>query len=133
MYILITLFFCSLLGIIAMVSRKIALIRMGEEANEKDVHPFVPDFIKIKNFLIEKIKKYEHLILVTMVRFSIRSSNSTKNGYKKVKDKIKSIMDKNNTSQENGREASKFLKMISDYKDRIRHIKHKIKNGEEIE
>jgi hypothetical protein len=81
-------------------------------------------------------KKYGFIILITTLRISIKSSHILKNGYKKTKDKINTSIDnylarKNKGAKE--KEVSSFLKMVSDYKHRIRQIKHRIKEEEGIE
>ena len=116
-----------------MLGRKLVPVRNGKVAPTKHTHPFVPEIQKIKHLTFKNAKKYEHLALVAIIRFSVRSSNFLKNSYQEIKIKIKDIInkDKNHPGQLENREASKFLKMISDYKDKIRHIKHKIKEEEE--
>ena len=134
MYILLILFFASLLGIIIMIGRKLALTPNGQILKKEYAHPFVPDFQKIKHTAFENIKKYGHLSLVEILRFHIRATNFFKYQYNKAKDKIKNIRIKRQLKNGSGNgevaEASKFLKMISDYKRKIREIKHKIHEEE---
>ncbi len=133
MYILLTSFFISLLGIIIMIGRKLAIVRGGQIVESEHAHPFVPDIQKIKYLTIENIKKYEHLALVFIVRSYVRAVKFLKLRYEEIKIKIKNISVKNkNGSMEEGagQEVSGFLKIMSDYKHKIRAIKHKIKEEE---
>ncbi len=130
--ILLILFSLSLFSIIFMLGRKLRLIRNGQVVEVEHSHIFVPDLQKIKLLSLEKIKRYEHQVLVAIVRFSIQSSNFLKSNYQIAKIRIKDIInkDKDRLNRFEKQEVNKFLKMISDYKDRIRHIKHKIKEEE---
>jgi hypothetical protein len=116
-----------------MIGRKLAVVRNGEIIIEQEYsHPFVPDLKKIKDATIISVKKYGHLSLVTIVRFHFRSTNFLKNKYEEVKVTIKNITTKKDS---NGNavpkaEVSKFLKLISDYKHKIREIRHKIREEE---
>ncbi|MCE9549198.1 hypothetical protein K8Q98_02255 [Candidatus Nomurabacteria bacterium] len=136
MYILFTLFFVSLVGIILMIGRKLVLVRDGQNIEMEYAHPFVPDLEKIKELLNKSTKKYGYLSLVLIIRTHIRSSKFLKQKYEEIKTKVKDIHLKNVTQlTDDGlktQEVSGFLKMISDYKHKIRTIKHKIKKEEEI-
>ncbi len=119
-----------------MVGRKLALVRNGEIPEPEHAHPFVPDIEKAKHFTYQNIKKYEHLALVWILRIYVRLSSFLKLKYAELKTKIKIRLMKKRTDgvvEMSGAEANKFLKIISDYKHRIRHIKHKIKKEEGIE
>ncbi len=134
---LITLFFGSLLGIIIVIGRKLTIIRENGiiEASIKHPHPFVPEIQKIKYLAFRNAKKYEHLALVAIIKFYLEFSKFFKNSYQKIKITAKDKWSKyisHSSSDISERQTSKFLKMISGYKDRIKHIKYKIKNGEEI-
>lgn len=126
------LFFVSLTGITVMIGRKLTLVKNGRIAESHHPHPFIPDFNKIKHLIFENTKKYGHLSLVTILRFYIRSSYFFKKKYEEIKIKIKNIstpkdLNGNGTKKT---EVSKFLKMISDYKHKIREIKQKIHEEE---
>ena|SRR3989344_5088642 len=131
MYILLILFFMSLLGIIIMIGRKLVLLQNGQTMSQEKVLFEVPYIKEIKYIIIKNIRKYGHISLVTTLRFYIRSSNLLKNKYEKIKIKIKNVTRNGlyNDSLEKV-EVSKFLKMISDYKHKIREIKHKIHEEE---
>jgi hypothetical protein len=94
-------------------------------------HPFVPDIQKIKKASIEGLRKYGHMGLVSTIRYYVKSTILIKNTYGEIKTKIKIIIDsKQNPDGAEKREISKFLKIISEYKSKIREIKHKIHEEE---
>ena len=57
MYILLTLFFLSLIAIILMIGHKLALVRAGQTAEPEHLHAFVPDLEKIKQLVLQNIKE----------------------------------------------------------------------------
>lgn len=133
MYFLLILFFISLIGIVVMIGRKLALIKNGQILESYDVHPFIPDFHKVRSLSIESLKKYGHLSIVSTLRFYIRSTNILKSKYNEVKIKINDLRNRNttlNTVLSDKKQISKFLKIISEYKHKIREIKHKIHEEE---
>lgn len=131
MYFLLTLFFASLFSIIFMVGRKLALVRNGETLINEEIM-FNASFLKKwRRYAIQNIKKYGRVALIEALRFYIRSNNFLKNKYQDIKFKTRNIVNKysRNTVGEKT-EASKFLKMISEYKYKIREIKHRIHEEE---
>lgn len=114
-----------------MIGRKLAPVRNGEIAEQEHAHPFVPDVEKIKHATYKNFRKYEHLALVSIVTFSIRSSNFLKSTYRELKSKVKGMRKKSEGETAEPKEENKFLGIISDYKHRIRHIKHTITEEEE--
>jgi len=134
MYIIIILFLVSLIGIVIMLGRKLVLVRNGLAESGEHFHPFVPDLIKIKYLTQKSVKRYGYLVLVATLRWHIRFSNLLKYQYQKIKTVLKEMTHKHITLQGDTppetREVSGFLKMISEYKHKIRNIKHKIKEEE---
>ncbi|OGI57249.1 hypothetical protein A3B85_00205 [Candidatus Nomurabacteria bacterium RIFCSPHIGHO2_02_FULL_37_13] len=132
MYFLFILFFVSLISIAIMIGRKLASARNGEITEQKHSHPFVPNLQKIKHLVFENTKKYGHLSVVAILRFYIRFSNFLKYKYEEIKIKIKNANTKNHANGDLSEkvEVSKFLKIISDYKNKIKEIKHKIREEE---
>ena len=123
------LFFTSLVCIMIMIGRKLVLIRKGLVLSTEEVLFEVPHLEKIKHLTIKNIKKYEHISLVIILRFYIRLTNSLKYEYGEIKNKIKNRSKEGHINSEK-KEISKFLKIISDYKHKIRAIKHKIHEEE---
>lgn len=114
------------------IGRKMLLAGNGQIMHKEYEHPFVPDFERLKKFTWNSTKKIGHLSLVTTLRIYIKSSNMIKARYNRVRAQM------NKASRKNGgvvdpaqkAEASKFLKMMSDYKQKIRDIKHRIHEEE---
>lgn len=137
MYLFLILFFISLAGIIIMIGRKLVLVRNGQVKEIKHSHPFVPDLQKIKYLTLKGTKKFGYVALFAILRFFIKSSNFIKTNsiilIKRLKDKLKK--NKNNTLGEitEKKEVSKYLKVISEYRHKIRQMKRKIKKEEGIE
>lgn len=134
MYITFALFFISLAGIMTMIGRKLAPVRNGQVAELPHAHVFVPDLEKMRRFTIASIKKYEHLILVATLRSYVRFSNLTKQNYQEIRAKIKDIRKSRNGNVDDvgvAQDPNKFLKIITEYKHRVRHIKNKITEEEE--
>ncbi|MFA5932026.1 MAG: hypothetical protein WC793_01455 [Candidatus Paceibacterota bacterium] len=137
MYFLLILFFGSLLGITFMIGRKLLLLQNGEMTYKDSAETFlkVQYLEELKHEALKNIKKHSYIGLVTAIRLYVRSSNLLKNKYQEAKVKVNEKLSKYG-SRKNGdlqerQEVNKFLKMISDYKYKIRAIKHKIKEEEE--
>ena len=131
MYILLILFFASLFSIIFMIGRKLALLKHEEVKNQEEVLLELPYLKEVKQLTVVNLKKHGYALLVTIVRFYVRGTNLLKNNYEAVKIKIKNKIKKNRVNSEK-KEISGFLKIIGDYKHKIREIKHKIKKEENL-
>jgi len=129
MYLLIILFFISLSLIVFMIRQKIVLQKSSPSEDftlsQEEVLLEIPHLEKIKDFTIKNLKKSGDMGLVLILRFYIRGSKSLKNKYKEIKNKIR-MNYKNNEEKE----ISKFLKTVGDYKNKIRMMKHQIKEEE---
>lgn len=131
---LLILFFGSLLGIIFMIGRKLIMIQNGVVLHKEEFVFKTPFLEEWKHLTIKNMKKHGYAGLVATIRFYVRSSNLLKNKYQEVKVKVKNIRGKkSNSDLENKREISKFLKIISEYKHKIREIKRKVKKEEDLE
>ena len=130
-------FFLSLVGIIVMIWRELVLMRSGQVMIMNHQHPFVLDLQKIKRITFKSIKRFIYVTLYVIFRFFIRFSKFIKTMskifIKELKYKFKK--NKNNLSREiaEKKEASKYLRVISEYRYKIRQIKHRIKEEEGIE
>jgi hypothetical protein len=133
MYFLLILFFGSLLGIIFMIGRKLSLLHNGQAAFYKNENVSEDPILEAwKHETMEGVKKYSYAGLVAIVRIYVHSSNYLKIRYQELKLRIKNRFGKKAEDEEVEKEASKFLKMISDYKHKIRKIRRQIKEEEEI-
>jgi hypothetical protein len=121
---LLILFFLSLIGISFMIGKKLVLMKNGNIVHEESVHKVIPDFQTIKYVVSKKAKQSGYVATVIVVRTYVQSSNFLKNAYTDIKEKIKNW--KQTGEQIEKKEASKFLKMISDYKYKVKSIKRKI-------
>ncbi|OGI94552.1 hypothetical protein A3A03_02105 [Candidatus Nomurabacteria bacterium RIFCSPLOWO2_01_FULL_40_18] len=133
MYLLLILFFASLISIVIMMGRKLFLLQNGQIASSsQDENSFeVPHLEKVKHFTIQNLKKYEHMLLVQILWLYVRSSNFLKSKYQELKIKINNKIKTNHIGSEK-KEISKFLKIIGDYKHKIKEIKHKIRKEEDL-
>jgi len=125
------LFFASLLGIIIMVGRKMKLVQNGSELQLEESHPLVPDIEKAKELLYKNSRKASYFALETALRLHIKSSKLAKQKYSELKMKVKNkLMKEPNGEASMNADASGFLKMISDYKHKVRRLKRKIHEEE---
>ncbi|MFA6177337.1 MAG: hypothetical protein WC694_00355 [Candidatus Paceibacterota bacterium] len=120
-----------------MIGRKLLLLQNGQITYKDNIETFLKEqyFEELKHSAIKTIKKHRYTGLVTIVRLYVKSSNFIENKYEQIKIKIKDIyhnkINNGNTIKEK-REVPKFLKVISEYKNKIREIKHKIKEEENL-
>ena len=132
MYLLLISFFLSLIGIIFMVGRKLVLLKNGNITTTEENETEFLNLKELKQVTFQNIRKYEHIVLVTVLRFYIRSLNFLKVAYEKIETKIKNIRRKRQKDSSEKVEVSKFLKVVSEYKQRIREIKHRIHEEENL-
>ncbi|MEK7175646.1 MAG: hypothetical protein AAB693_02505 [Patescibacteria group bacterium] len=128
------LFLISLIGIIGMVVAKSIIIEKDKLILQsiQQEHPLSEDFQKIKKFLRGKFKNYTYFLTFIILRFFINLINFLKEkiyiNSKKISAKYNSMLgideNKINGLQE---EPSPFVKTMSEYKEKIRKIKFKIK------
>ena len=130
-------FFFSLAGIIVMIWRELVLMRNGQVAIAQHSHPFVPELQRIKHLTFKNSKKLGYTIIFLTLRFFIKSSNFIKNQSIILAKKINGIFKKlrKNAGSETveKKEVSKYLRVISEYRQKIREMKHRIKEEEGIE
>jgi hypothetical protein len=121
-----------------MLKRKLAFIASGHSTvRTEHPHPFVPDLQKIKHATKKSVKKVGYVSLFLTLRFFILSSNFLKTKSKILIKELKNKFRKNKhnyideiTEQ---KEVSKYLRVISEYKNKIRKMKDAIKEEEGIE
>ena len=130
-YFLLILFFASLLSIIIMMGKKLAVLKNEQILNQEEILFEIPYLKEIKHITIKNVRKHGYAGLVTALRFYIRFTNFLKDKYKEIKVKIENKSNENHANGEK-KEISKFLKIIGDYKNKIRDIKHKIKREEDL-
>ena len=93
------------------------------------------DFNKIKHLTIKNSKKMGHTTIWVILRIYLISSNFINKKRKEIVVKIKEKIKKHHKSEETiqPKEDSKYIKIISEYRQKIKHMKHKIKEEEGIE
>lgn len=130
------LFFLSLTGIVIMIWREMILVKNGQVATVKHSHPFVGDLQKIKHITFKNSKKFGYTTVFVTLRFFIKSSNFIKTRSIMLAKEIKNVFKKKNgiliEEKEEKKEPSKYLKVISEYREKIREIKDRIKEEEGI-
>jgi hypothetical protein len=139
MYFFFILFFVSLGAIILMIGRKLSLVNDNLESSKAHTHEVfisgIFDFDKLKSTTIKNSKKLGHLLVWFTLRTYILSSNFLNKKRKEIILKIQNKINRNrnNNIEEEEKEVSKYIKIISEYRQKIRKIKHKIREEEGIE
>jgi hypothetical protein len=116
-----------------MIGRKLVMLQNGQMQilSKEEIILKTPYLEELKQVTVKKLKVAGHKGLVETIRFYIKSSNLLKNKYQDVKIRVKSIRRKDLEETEK-KEISKFLKIISEYKRKIRKIKEKVKKEENL-
>ncbi len=132
---LLTLFIASLLGIALMIGRKLALVKNGAAAAPRPALPEIPDFQEMKFIIAKRARTWSFVLLVVTIRLYVRSAKFLRRESDNIAGKIRSKFRKSavTAEAEETQEVSKFLKMISDYKQRVKRIKKRIKDEESDE
>jgi len=138
MYISLILFFIALTGIATLLARKIFVLKHANIHHPKDLElEFeVPDLDEVKKFANKKIKRYGYMALVSTIRLYIIGGSFLKNKSMIVLKTIKSKLPGKKITKidkDGNIETSAFIKTISEYKHKIKKIKHRIKKEEGIE
>ncbi len=131
MYFLLILFFGSLVGIIFMIGRKLMALQEGVLVHHNE-NIMKDSYEEWRHSTVKNIKKYSYLGLVATIRFYIHFVNFVKKQYGLIKIKVKDSINKRSKKSEGKAETNKFLKMISEYKHKVKKIKHQIKEEENL-
>lgn len=134
MYTFLFLFLVALIGIAVMLGRKVALVR-GQEAEPVEIldHPFIPDAEKLKEITNTHLRRFGFLALVVLIRYYVKISIWLRVKSEMLKMRIKNFRRKTRNGEIiTPTEENAFLKMISDYKTKIREIKDRIHEQEKI-
>lgn len=133
MYFLIILFFGSLSGIVFMVGKKFLMLQGGQTLSRREAFFEAPHLEEWKQTAIKNIKRHGYVGLVATIRTYFRFANFLKNKYQETKNKIKEIHIKRQRNMHpEKKEVSSFLKMVSEYKNKIRKIKERVKEEENL-
>ena len=112
-----------------MIGKKLILLKNGKIEHIERVLFDIPNLDQVKNVTVKNSKRYGYVILVETIRFYVRASILIKYIYFKTKKKIKEIYHRyfpHKIKENKEKEVSKFLRMVSDYKNKIKNIKDKI-------
>ena len=117
-----------------MFSRKLVLLKnQGIQIEQVEGVILELPFVKeIKHLTIRQLKRYGYIGVVTSIRLYFRGVNLAKVEYNKIKEKLSSVDKSKWINDIEKREVNKFLKVVSNYKHKIRQIKHQIKEEENI-
>jgi hypothetical protein len=140
MHFFLILFFISLTAIILMIGRKWSLVKgnVGQPEEHHEAGVFISsifDLDQIKHSLILNFEKAIHALIFVTLRGYLLSSNLINLKRKEWAEKIKVRLNKNRQQNiaEEKKEVSKYIRIISEYRQKIKHMKHKIKEEEGIE
>jgi hypothetical protein len=118
-----------------MIWRKLALVKSGQYYIKEDASFEIPYLEEARDIIIKNLKRYEYLSLVIIVKFALQFSNFLKNKSKELSVKIQNIHLKNQSTREIKEKfaTSNLLKLIYNYKRKIKRITYKIKQEEKEE
>ncbi len=131
MSVFLILFLISITGLLILIGRKMLVMRQGDlhiPANF-DFSIEVPDFEEVREVVIKKSRRYGYIMLVITIRLYVLSAHTIKQQSKSIISKIKSRIPASHKTL-NDKKENKFLKKVSDYKQKISHLKSKIKEEE---
>ncbi|MES2023179.1 MAG: hypothetical protein V4439_00665 [Patescibacteria group bacterium] len=134
------LFFASLAGIILMIGRKVLKLRQNFAVDIQviDAEKFlfeIPNLEDAKYVVMKHAKRYGFIALVITLRSYILTHNFLKKKHQELTIKAKNTINRYIPQKEKAikqKEISGFLKTISEYKQKIQKIKHRIKEEEGI-
>ena len=135
LYILLILFFGSLAGIAFMTGKKLMMLQNKEipRPNNEEFF-FNPHFEDFKHTITANTKKQGYILLVITIRIYFRVTNSLKTKWQEMKKNLGEIYRRRqNKIRQEKREVNSFLRMISEYKNKIGKIKEKIKKEENLQ
>lgn len=112
-----------------MIGRKMALAQAASREYE-EILITAPSLVEIRDAASKEFKRYGFVTLVMMIRAYVRSTNFLRRTGKNVSAKIKDKFAKKNASTEEPREVSKFLKMVAEYKQKVKRLKRRIHEEE---
>lgn len=120
-----------------MIGNKLILLQNGEIVKNEHIPIKVPDLQEFKHLTIKNTRKYGFILLVIILRTTIKTSYFLKKKYNEkkeiLKEKIEKMLEGKKHENQEPHDVSLFLKKISDYKKKVNKIKKKIKEEEGIE
>lgn len=113
-----------------MIGRKLLILQDVRGETREEIFLEIPYMEEWKHLTMRGIKKHSYDGLVAVIRLYVRSSNFVKNKYEKILREIENKR-KEHIIKRGKKEVSRFLKTVSDYKQKIREIKHRVTEEEE--
>ena len=113
-----------------MINRRLAFIRQQQIMHHEEVPFELPYLKEAKHMTVKGLKKVGHVGLVSVLRLYFQSINFVKYRSKDLVARIKNAESENGNGEK--KEISKFLKIVGDYKRKVREIKHRIKREEDL-
>jgi hypothetical protein len=132
MYLLLTIFFISLVAIMIMIGRKMMVLNASGTQKTHEEMLGIPLFEEFRASALKNVRKYGYIGLVITMRTYFKSTSFLKKKIADAKTQAKIIGERSkilNSVKEN-KEASKFLELVSDYKHKLRKIKKEIQEEE---
>jgi len=120
-----------------MMASKLTLVRNGQNARiHHHSHMFNLDLERIKSASVKSMKRFGYISVFIILRLSIKGTHFLKTKTLSLVGYLQSKMKRNNGAslyESEKKEVSGYLKSIAEYRNRIRQMKHKIKEEEGIE
>ncbi len=125
------LFFISLASIAFMIGMKMSRkMEMHDDDIIDDALTEMPYMDEIKYLTVKKMKEYGYVVLLSSIRMSMKSSRVVKRAGSEIGGIVKKTIWKGGTESDDPKEVSKFLQMITEYKQKVKKIKRKIREEE---
>lgn len=132
-----SLFFVSIVGIVILITKKLLQIEKLRVVSKDDVFFIdVPDLEDAHHVIAKKIKHGGYVALVITIRSYLLGKRLLKKIIIKTYTKTNNFLakyKKNKGVVETKKEASKFLKVVTEYKKKVNKITEKIKEEEGFE
>lgn len=126
MTIVLILFFIALIGLTIMIMKRVFLIRTGSRIIIND-DPYLPPIHEVRHIFVKNTRQYSLIILSIILRTSIRTYIILKRKGSEISSKIINKYNKSTAKlAPEKREVNRFLKGISEYKNKIKNLKEKI-------
>ena len=118
-----------------MIAKKLVVLEKVHEKNGELPLFETPNLREIKQTIISTAKFLGHKTLLVTLRIYIITINFIKQRKNNLVQKIKNLLKKKGVVEnvEINKEPSKFIKVVSDYKRKVRKMTHRIKQAEGIE
>ena len=122
-----------MLGITFMIGRKLIILQNTQTLRAENNDLYDTEHLEEwKNAVLQNIKISGYKILVGTIRLYVRTTNFFKKTYEEIKTNLKNRRERKLEKEGVEKtEVSGFLKMISEYKRKIRRINRQIKEEEE--